>query len=83
VQSYDAMALIYKAVEKTNGNLDGDALVTALKGTKLDSPRGPVEIDPVTRDVIENIYIRKGEMKDGTWHNIAFDTVEAVKDPAK
>jgi branched-chain amino acid transport system substrate-binding protein len=83
VQAYDAMALIYKAVEKTNGNLDGDALVTALKGTKLDSPRGPVEIDPATRDVIENIYIRKGEMKDGTWHNIAFDTVEAVKDPAK
>jgi branched-chain amino acid transport system substrate-binding protein len=83
VQAYDAMALIYKAVEKTNGNLDGDALVTALKGMKLDSPRGPVEIDPATRDVIENIYIRKGEMKDGTWHNIAFDTVEAVKDPAK
>jgi branched-chain amino acid transport system substrate-binding protein len=83
VQAYDAMALIYKAVEKTNGNLDGDALMAAFKGVKLDSPRGPVEIDPATRDVVENIYIRKGEMKDGGWHNIAFDTIEAVKDPAK
>jgi branched-chain amino acid transport system substrate-binding protein len=77
------MALIYKAVEKTKGSLDGDALMAAFKGTKLDSPRGPVEIDPATRDVIENIYIRKGEMKDGGWHNVAFDKVEAVKDPAK
>ncbi|MGM4875210.1 ABC transporter substrate-binding protein [Bradyrhizobium sp. 956_D2_N1_5] len=83
VQAYDAMALIYKAVEKTNGNLDGDALMAAFKGTKLDSPRGPVQIDPATRDVVENIYIRKGEQKDGGWHNIAFDTIEAVKDPAK
>ncbi|MFT4115371.1 ABC transporter substrate-binding protein [Bradyrhizobium sp.] len=83
VQAYDAMALIYKAVEKTNGNLDGDVLMAALKGTKLESPRGPLEIDPATRDVIENIYIRKGELKDGGWHNIAFDTIEAVKDPAK
>jgi branched-chain amino acid transport system substrate-binding protein len=83
VQGYDAMALIYKAVEKTKGSLDGDALMAAFKGTKLDSPRGPVEIDPATRDVVENIYIRKGEMKDGGWHNVAFDKVEAVKDPAK
>jgi branched-chain amino acid transport system substrate-binding protein len=83
VQSYDAMALIYQAVEKTKGNLDTDALMAAFKGAKLDSPRGPVEIDPATRDVIENIYIRKGELKDGAWHNIAFDTVQAVKDPAK
>lgn len=83
VQAYDAMALIYKAVAKTNGNLDGDALMAAFKATKLDSPRGPIEIDPATRDIIENIYIRKGEMSGGSWHNIAFDTIKAVKDPAK
>jgi branched-chain amino acid transport system substrate-binding protein len=83
VQAYDAMALIYQAVEKTKGNLDGDALMAVFKGAKLDSPRGPVEIDPATRDVVENIYIRKGEMKDGAWRNVAFDTIEAVKDPAK
>jgi branched-chain amino acid transport system substrate-binding protein len=83
VQAYDAMALIYQAVEKTKGNLDGDALMAVFKGAKLDSPRGPVAIDPATRDVVENIYIRKGEMKDGAWRNVAFDTIEAVKDPAK
>lgn len=83
VQAYDGMALIYQAVEKTKGNLDGDALMAAFKGAKLDSPRGPLEIDPATRDVVETIYIRKGEMKDGAWRNIEFDKVEAVKDPAK
>jgi len=83
VQGYDAMALIYQAVEKTKGNLDGVALMEAFKGAKLDSPRGPMEIDPATRDVIDNIYIRKGEMKGGSWRNVAFDKIEAVKDPAK
>jgi branched-chain amino acid transport system substrate-binding protein len=83
VQGYDAMALIYKAVEKTKGNLDGTVLMDAFKGVTLDSPRGPMQIDPATRDIVETIYIRKGEMKDGAWHNIAFDKVDAVKDPAK
>jgi branched-chain amino acid transport system substrate-binding protein len=83
VQGYDAMALVYKAVEKTNGNLDAAALMEAFKGLKLDSPRGPVMIDPATRDVVENIYIRKGGQKDGAWRNIAIDTLPDVKDPAK
>jgi branched-chain amino acid transport system substrate-binding protein len=83
VQGYDAMALIYKAVEKTRGNLDGATLMEAFKGQKLDSPRGPMEIDPATRDVVDNIYIRKAEIKNGAWHNVAFDKLEAVKDPAK
>ncbi|MEH2472121.1 branched-chain amino acid transport system substrate-binding protein [Nitrobacteraceae bacterium AZCC 2161] len=83
VQGYDAMALIHKAVEKTKGNLDGATLMEAIKGEKIDSPRGVMEIDPATRDVVETIYIRKGEMKDGAWQNVAFDKIEAVKDPAK
>jgi branched-chain amino acid transport system substrate-binding protein len=83
VQGYDAMALIYRAVEKTKGNLDGTALAEAFKGEKIDSPRGTFEIDPATRDVVQTIYIRKGEMKDGAWHNVAFDKIENVKDPAK
>jgi branched-chain amino acid transport system substrate-binding protein len=83
VQGYDAMALVYKAVEKTGGNLDGTALVDAMKGIKLDSPRGSLLIDPATRDVVQNIYIRKGGQKDGAWRNIAFDTIPDVKDPAK
>lgn len=83
VQGYDAMALIYQALEKTGGKTDTDSLMAAIKGAKLDSPRGPIMIDPETRDIVENVYIRRGEKKDGKWANIAFETVEAVKDPAK
>jgi len=83
LQGYDAMALVYKAVEKTGGNLDPSVLMEAFKGLKLDSPRGPLMIDPATRDVVENIYIRKGGQKDGVWRNIAIDTLPDVKDPAK
>lgn len=83
VQGYDAMALIYKAVEKAGGNLDGAALMDAFKGLKIESPRGSLAIDPATRDVVQNIYIRKGEFKGGSWRNVAIDTIEDVKDPAK
>jgi len=55
----------------------------AFKGSTLDSPRGPVLIDPATRDIVQNVYIRKGQMKDGSWRNVAFDTIKDVKDPAK
>ena len=59
------MALIYKALEKTKGDASGDALVAAMKGMSWTSPRGPISIDPETRDIIQNIYIRKVEKKDG------------------
>lgn len=83
VQAYDAMALIHKAVEKTGGNLEADRLMNAFKGLKLASPRGPVEIDSATRDVVQNIYIRRGEKVGNTWQNVPFQTFEAVKDPGK
>src|SRR5450631_257053 len=59
VAGYDGMAAIYAALKKTNGNTDGDALMAAFKGMKIASPRGPITIDPDTRDVIQTIYIRK------------------------
>ncbi|MBR1219052.1 ABC transporter substrate-binding protein [Bradyrhizobium sp. U87765 SZCCT0131] len=83
VQGYDATAMIYKAVEKTKGNLDAAALMEAFKGMTIDSPRGPMSIDPATRDVVQNIYIRQGQLKDGVWRNVAIDSIEDVKDPAK
>ncbi len=49
------------ALKKTNGNTDGDALIQAMKGMKWESPRGPISIDPETRDIVQNIYIRKVE----------------------
>jgi branched-chain amino acid transport system substrate-binding protein len=83
VAAYDGMALIYGALEKTKGATDGDALIAAMKGASWISPRGPVSIDPQTRDIVQNIYVRKVEKVDGELYNVEFSTIEAVKDPFK
>ena len=80
---YDGMHLIYEALKKTGGNSDGDALLAAMKGMAWESPRGPMSIDPGTRDVVNNIYIRKVEKISGQLYNTEFATYEAVKDPLK
>jgi len=78
---YDGMHLIYEALKKTGGKSDGDAMLAAMKGMKWDSPRGPMSIDPETRDVVHNEYIRKVEKVNGEKYNVEFATIEAVKDP--
>ena len=83
VAAYDGMALIYAALEKTKGASDGDSLLAAMKGSAWTSPRGPVSIDPATRDIVQNVYVRKVEKKDGALFNVEFSTIEAVKDPFK
>ncbi|MDT3683716.1 MAG: ABC transporter substrate-binding protein [Pseudorhodoplanes sp.] len=83
VGGYDGMHVIYEALKKTNGNTDGAALVEAMRGLKWESPRGPISIDPQTRDIIQNIYIRKVEKVGGELQNVEFATYEAVKDPVK
>ncbi len=80
---YDGMHLIYEALKKTGGNTDGDALVTAMKGMKWESPRGIMSIDPETRDIIQPIYIRKVERINGELWNTEFATFPDVKDPLK
>jgi branched-chain amino acid transport system substrate-binding protein len=74
---------MYEALKKTNGSSNGDALIGAIKGMTWESPRGPVTIDPETRDIIQNIYIRKVEKANGELHNVEFATFEAVRDPVK
>jgi branched-chain amino acid transport system substrate-binding protein len=83
VAVYDAMHLIYAALEKTGGNPNGDALLAAMKGMAWESPRGPISIDPGTRDVIQDVYIRRVERRNGQLYNIEFDKYPAVKDPFK
>jgi branched-chain amino acid transport system substrate-binding protein len=83
VGAYDGMALVYKALEATKGATDGPALLAAMKGAKWMSPRGPVEIDPETRDIVQNMYVRKVEKKDGKLYNVEFATIPMVKDPFK
>jgi branched-chain amino acid transport system substrate-binding protein len=83
VGGYDGMHLIYEALKKTNGNTDGDALVSAMKAMSWTSPRGPVSIDPATRDIVQNIYVRKVERVGGELYNVEFATIPNVKDPIK
>ena len=83
VSGYDGMHLIYDALTKTDGKTDGDALIGAMKGMAWESPRGPISIDPDTRDVVQNIYLRKVERLNGQLWNTEFATYPAVKDPIK
>jgi branched-chain amino acid transport system substrate-binding protein len=83
VGGYDGMHLIYETLKKTNGNTDAEALIAAAKGMKWESPRGPMSIDPETRDVIQTVYIRRVEKVAGELVNVEFDKVENVKDPFK
>lgn len=83
VGGYDGMHLIYEALKKTGGNTDGEALVAAMKGLSFESPRGPITIDPATRDIIQNVYLRKVEKVNGQLYNTEFAAVEQVKDPGK
>jgi branched-chain amino acid transport system substrate-binding protein len=83
VGGYDGMHLIYQALKKTSGSTDGDAVIAAMKGMSWESPRGPISIDPETRDIVQNIYVRKVEKVDGELYNVEFATFEAVKDPGK
>jgi branched-chain amino acid transport system substrate-binding protein len=83
VGGYDGMALIYKALEKTGGDANGTKLIEAMKGMAWESPRGPISIDPATRDIVQNDYIRRAEKKDGQIWNVEFATIPNVKDPAK
>jgi branched-chain amino acid transport system substrate-binding protein len=80
---YDGMHAIYEALKKTGGKTDGDSLVGAMKGMKWESPRGPISIDPDTRDIVQNVYVRKVEKVQGELYNVEFATFEAVKDPLK
>lgn len=83
VGGYDGMHLVYASLEATKGSTDGTALMNAIKGMKWTSPRGPVMIDPQTRDIIENIYYREVKKVDGQLYNVEFGKEEMVKDPAK
>ena len=80
---YDGMAAIAEALKKTQGSTDPDQFIAALKGMKLMSPRGPIMIDPDTRDIVQTVYIRRVEKVDGALYNIEFDKFPDVKDPGK
>jgi len=83
VGGYDGMAAIYEVARKLNGKIDGDKAMAVLKGMKLNSPRGPIMLDPATRDVVQTEYVRRVEKVDGELFNIEFDQFPNQKDPGK
>ncbi|HZV94244.1 MAG TPA: ABC transporter substrate-binding protein [Caldimonas sp.] len=86
VAGYDGMHLIYNALAATQGKGGGDALLAAMKGQIFESPRGPILIDAQTRDIVQDIYIRKVERvpaMGNQLYNVEFDVQKAVKDPGK
>ncbi len=82
VGGYDGMHLIYEAVKKAGPNATGEQLVEAMKGMKWVSPRGPMSIDPATRQAVQNVYMREVKMVNGKPWNVEFETIENVKDPS-
>lgn len=83
VGGYDGMAAIYNVIKKLNGKIDGDRAMAVLKGMKIDSPRGPIMIDPATRDVVQNVYVREVKKVGGHYYNVEFETFANQKDPGK
>jgi branched-chain amino acid transport system substrate-binding protein len=83
VGGYDGMAAIVEVVKKLGNNIDGDKAIEILKNYKAMSPRGPISIDPATRDIVQTVYIRRVEKRGNEYWNIEFDKFPDVKDPGK
>jgi len=84
VGGYDGMRVIYEALKNTKGGQGGgEALLAPMKGQIFESPRGQIFIDAQTRDIVQNIYLRRVEKKDGELYNVEFDVIKEVKDPGK
>jgi len=83
VGGWDGMAAIYEVARRLNGQIDGDKAMEVLKGLRIDSPRGPLVIDPETRDPIQTVYVRRVQKVNGKPYNVEFEQIPDVKDPGK
>jgi len=83
VAAYDGMNAIYEVSKKLNGKIDGDRAMAILKNMKFTSPRGPIAIDPATRDIVQTVYVRKVEKVGSEVYNVEFDKFENMKDTGK
>jgi branched-chain amino acid transport system substrate-binding protein len=79
VASWDGMNALWAALERTKGVADGDTLIGAIKGLRIDSPRGPVTLDAATRDIVQTVYVRRVEKRDGRLFNVEFDRFADVR----
>jgi branched-chain amino acid transport system substrate-binding protein len=83
VGGWDGMHVIYEVAGKLKGKIDGDQAMQAIKGMVIKSPRGTITIDPATRDVVQDVYVRKVEKVGGQPFNVETETIAKVKDPGK
>ena len=83
VAAYDGMAAIFEVMKKLDGKMDADAAMAILKGYTAVSPRGPITIDPQTRDIVQTVYVRRVENHDNELQNVEFLQFAGVKDPGK
>jgi len=81
VAAWDALTAAYKVIAAQGGKVDPDKTMTLLRGMAFESPRGPIMIDPDTRDIVQNVYLRRTEKKNGKLVNTEFATIPMVKDP--
>src|SRR5699024_163690 len=83
IGGYDGMRLIVETLKQNDGDTDGDKFIETARNLSWESPRGPVSIDPETRDIVQDVYIREVERVDDNLQNIEFDVIKEVKDPGK
>jgi len=83
VAAYDGMAAIYEVARKLGGKMDADKALAILKGYSITSPRGPITIDPETRDIVQTVYVRRVEKVGGELRNVELSALGIVKDPGK
>src|SRR6185436_16350035 len=81
VGAFDGMVAIYEVVRKLGNDLDADKAMEILKAFKATSPRGPIAIDPATRDIVQTVYVRKVEKRGASYYNVEFDRFPDQKDP--
>jgi branched-chain amino acid transport system substrate-binding protein len=83
VAAYDGMGAIFEVERKLGGTIDADKALAILKGYTVTSPRGPITIDPETRDIVQTVYVRRVEKVNGELRNVELSAFANMKDPAK
>jgi branched-chain amino acid transport system substrate-binding protein len=83
VAAWDGTNVIYRAVAALGSDAEGLKYVDFIKGKTFDSPRGQIMIDPVERDIIQDIDVRRVEKVNGQLANVVIGKIPMVKDPWK
>jgi branched-chain amino acid transport system substrate-binding protein len=79
--TWDLLTGMYRVIGQQGGKVDPDKTIELVRGMRFNGPRGPLTIDPSTRDPIQNIYIRRVEKRNGKLWNVEFETIPMVKPP--